>query len=367
MKIAVITHKTKNLARTRKKLLQSFLAKNNEVIAICPESECIDELEEMGVKTVVINSKRISTNLIDNIKYFFGIVKTLKKEKPDILFNYTIKPNIIGSIAGKIAGVPKIYSMVTGMGYIYSSQKLRVKIIRIFCNLGYKLAFKVNTRVIFQNKEDREEFIERKFIDSSKGFVVDGSGVDLERFEFTKLPKEFNFLMIARTLGVKGVEEFCKSAEIVKEKHPEVSFTYVGEVEKNYRGVNPKVIEEYKKRNIVNFEGHKESVVPYLKKCKVFVLPSYLKEGIPRTLLEALAVGRPIITTDVRGCREVIKDGKNGVLVRPKDVEDLVEKMEYMIENQDKLEAMGQASNEYAKERFDINKINKKMLEIMGV
>lgn len=365
MKIAIITHKTKNLARTRKKLLESFLDKNYEVIAICPESDYIDELEKIGVRAIVTNSNRISINLFNILKYFFNIIKILRKEKPDILFNYTIKPNIIGSIAGKLADVQRIYSMITGMGYIYSSEKLRVKFIRIFCNIGYRLSFKCNTRVIFQNKDDRDEFVEKKYIDDRKAFVIDGSGVNLEQFKFTKLPNEFNFLMIARTLDVKGVEEFFKAAKIIKKRHPEVTFSYVGEIERNYRGVNPKIIEEYNEKNIVKFEGHKENIIPYLEKCKVFVLPSYLREGIPRTLLEALAVGRPVITTNVRGCKETIKVGKNGILVKPRDVKDLVEKMEYMIENKDELEAMGQASYEYAKERFDINIINQKMLELM--
>ncbi len=365
MKIAIITHKTKNLARTRKKLLKCFLSKQYEVVGICPEQEYTEELEKMGVSTIVVKNDRISINLFKIIPYFLTLIKVLKQEKPDIVLNYTIKPNIIGSLAAKIAKVPKIYSMVTGLGYIYSTKKLRFLLIRKFCTIGYKLAFKYNTKVIFQNKEDRQEFIEKKYINASKAFIVDGSGVDMEIFKKCNLPKNFNFLMIARAIEVKGVKEFCKAAEIVKNKYPFVTFTFVGEIEKSYRGINPNFIQEYEKKGIIKFEGHKENVVPYLQNCKIFVLPSYLKEGIPRTLLEALSVGRPIITTDVRGCRETVKENKNGFLVQPRDFYDLARKMEYMIKNENKLESMGNCSYEYAKERFEINKINHQMMEII--
>lgn len=288
MKIAIVTHKTRNLAKTRKKLIQALMNKNCEVIGICPEEEYLEELEKMGVKTRLVKTNRISANIFGAISYFFRLVKVLKEEKPDIVFNYTIKPCIFGTLAAKVAKVPRIYSMVTGMGYVYSTDIFKVRVIRAFCNLGYKFVLRFNTRVIFQNKEDRQEFIDKKYIKESKAFIVDGSGVDLEKFKMCKLPNNFNFLMIARTLEVKGVKEFCEAAEIIKNKYKDVSFTLVGEIEKNYRGVDPEYIE--KNRGIVKFEGYKENVIPYLENSMVFVLPSYLREGIPRTLLEALAV-----------------------------------------------------------------------------
>ncbi len=365
MKIAIITNNSKNLAKSRKKLIQSFIDNNYEVVGICPKEEYTEQLKEMGVIIKIVKNNQISTNIFGVIKYFINLKKVLKQEKPDIVFNYTIKPCIIGTLAAKITNTPRIYSMITGQGYIYSTNKFRVRVIRLFCNLGYKFILKYNTRVIFQNKEDREDFVSKKYIEKSKAFVVDGSGVDLERFKYCKLPNDFNFLMIARTLDVKGVKEFCEASKIIKDKYKDVSFTFIGEIEKNYRGIKIRDIEKYK--NIVNFKEYTPDVLPYLQECKVFVLPTYLKEGIPRTLLEALAVGRPIITTDVRGCRETVKNGKNGVLVKPQDSYDLSEKMEYMIKKENELEKMAKFSHEYAKERFDVNIINKKMLEIMQI
>ena len=367
MKIVVISHKTTNLARTRKKLLQSFINKGHKVIGICPEKEGVEELEQIGVTPIIVQSDRISLGIFSNISYFLNLKKILKKEKPYVVFSYTIKPSIIGSISAKMAKVPKIYSMITGLGYVYSTEKLKIRLIRVFCNIGYKMAFKYNTNVIFQNSDDKEYFIQKKFLDEKKACVVDGSGVDMERFKFSKLPDKMNFLMVARMLNVKGVEEYCKSAQIIKNKYPQVTFTFLGQMENSYRGVDPKIINEYQEKNIVDFKGYKEDVLPFLNDCKVFVLPSYLKEGIPRTILEAMAVGRPIITTNVSGCKETVKDGENGFLVNPRDYKDLAKKMEYVIKNQEILEQMGKNSYNYAKERFEISLINKKMLEFMDL
>ena len=367
MKIVVISHKTTNLARTRKKLLQSFINKGYKVIGICPEKEGTEELEQIGVSTRIVQSDRISIGIFSNVSYFFKVKKILKSEKPDIVFSYTIKPSIIGSIAAKMAKVPKIYSMITGLGYVYSTEKLKVRFIRIFCNIGYKIAFKCNTKVIFQNNDDKEYFIQKNFLDEQKACVVNGSGVDMETFKFSKLPDKMNFLMIARMLDVKGVEEYCKAAQIIKSKYPQVTFTFLGQMENSYRGIDPKIINEYQEKNIVDFKGYKEDVLPFLNDCKVFVMPSYLKEGIPRTVLEAMAVGRPIITTNVSGCKETVKESKNGFLVNPRDYKDLAEKMEYVINHQEILEQMGKNSCNYAKERFEVSLINKRMLEIMDL
>ena len=289
MKIAVIAPDTQDLAKTRKKLLQSFINKGYEVVGICPEKEYTEELENMGVPTRIVKCNRLSISIFSNISYFLKLIKTIKKEKPDIVFCYRIKPTIMGSIAAKFAKVTRIYSMITGLGYVYSTENLKIKIVRFFCNIGYKIAFKYNTKVIFQNNDDKKWCIQEKFVTENKAFVIDGSGVDMEKFKYTKLPKEFNFLMISRMLSLKGVEEYCKAAEIIKHKYPNVSFTFVGEMEHSYRGVNPEIIKYYQENNIVNFKGYKENVVPYIEKCMVFVLPSYIKEGIPRVELEALA------------------------------------------------------------------------------
>ena len=367
MKILIIAPKTSSLLNFRGDLIKAISNKDNEVIAIGPESGFEKELENVGAKFFQINLKKNSTSILDNIQYLKDLVKIMKKEQPDKIFAYTIKPIIFGSIAGKRAKVKEIYSMVTGLGYVYAVNTLKTKILRIICGIGYKLAFKYSTKVIFQNKDDKSEFIKRRYLKEEKCEVVDGSGVNLERFKRNDLPKENVFLMVSRILKLKGVKEYFEAAKIVKEKYPKTEFLYVGAEDKTQAALKLEEVQEYMDNKIVNYCGETSDVPFYIQKCSAFVLPSYYREGIPRTLLEALAMGRPIITTETVGCKETVVDGVNGFFVPIKDSKALAEKMIYMIENRDKLQSMSDKSFEYCKERFDVNIINKRMLEIMKI
>lgn len=367
MKILIIAPKTSSLINFRGDLIKSISNKNNEIIAIGPEIGFEDTLEKLGAKFIHINLDKTSTSILNNFKYLDNLTKIIKKEEPDKIFAYTIKPVIFGSIAGKRAKIKEIYSMITGLGYVYAVDSFKTKILRIICGIGYKIAFKYNTKVIFQNKEDKQEFIKRKYLKEEKCEVVDGSGVNLERFKRNELPKENVFLMVSRILKLKGVKEYFEAAKIVKEKYPNAEFLYVGAEDKTQAALKLEELQEYIDNNIVNYCGETSDVPSYIAKCSVFVLPSYYREGIPRTLLEALAMGRPIITTNTIGCKETIIDGKNGFFVPIKDPEALAEKMIYMIENREKLQEMSNESYEYCKKRFDVDIINKKMLEIMNI
>lgn len=198
--------------------------------------------------------------------------------------------------------------------------------------------------------------------------VVDGSGVNLERFKRNALPDGNVFLMVSRILRQKGVKEYFEAAKIVKDKYPDAQFLYVGSEDKTQAALNiEEVKEEFLDTEIVNYCGESNDVPSYIAKSTVFVLPSYYREGVPRTLLEALAMGRPILTTDTVGCRETVKDGVNGYFVPIKDSNALAKKMIYLIENRNLLKEMSEASYDYCKERFDVKLINKKMLEIMKI
>ncbi len=367
MKIAIICNKVGNVAKYRMELIDEIIKRNNEVICIVPKPDHVKEIEKHGAKCIVIPNNRLSINIFKDMKYLKKLTNVLKEEKLDATFSFTTKSVVMGSIAAKKAKVPCNISMMAGMGYMYSSNKPKALLVRFLLNIGFKIAFGYNDKIIVQNKEDKEEIIKRGFAKKEKVYVVDGSGVNLQRF--TKKPvnlKEFTFLMIARMLDVKGGIEYSKAAEIVKQKYPRVKFIYVGSEDYSYRGVKRKQIQYFNEHKIVEYMGYQKDVRPYLEESTVFVLPSYLKEGIPRTNLEALATGRPIITTNVRGCRETVIEGKNGFLVEPKNYNELAEKMIYCIENKEKLQEMGDISYKYAVERFDVNKINKEILDIIG-
>ena len=302
MKIAMIAPKTSTFINFRGDLMKDISSKNNEIIAICPETGYEETLKQLGARCITISLKKTSTSIIDNLKYLRDLTKVIKKEKPDKIFAYTIKPIIFGSIAAHRAKIKEMYSMVTGLGYVYAVDSFKTKILRIICGIGYKIAFKYNKKVIFQNKDDVEEFVRRKYLKREKCEIVDGSGVNLERFKRTPLPETNTFLMVSRILKQKGVKEYFEAAKIVKEKYPETQFLYVGAEDKTQAALNlDEVRKEFLDSEIVNYCGESNDVPSYIAKSTVFVLPSYYREGVPRTLLEALAMGRPIITTNTVG------------------------------------------------------------------
>lgn len=292
MKIAIIGNNTSDILNARGNLIKEIIKNGHKVIAIGNEDSNIKKLEKIGAKAINIEFDRISVSILKNIKYISTLTKVLKKEKIDKVLLYTPKPIICGSIAAKRAKIENIYSLFAGMGYHYSINTFRAKIIRFFLNIGYKTACKIDTKVIFQNKEDREELIRKKFITSEKAFVVDGSGVDMNKFIKTENKIEemdrLRFLMISRGLNVKGIKEYYIVAKEVHKKYPNVKFTHIGKIEDTYRDITLKEMQKYSKD--IEFIGKVDNVFDYIKNSNVVVLPSYLREGIPRVLLEGLAV-----------------------------------------------------------------------------
>lgn len=367
-KIMMIAPKTKTFINFRGDLMKDIKKKEYNIVAVIPEDEEKEFLKENNIKTVLINVNKNSLSILNTINYYKQLRKIINKEKPDKVFSYTIKPVIFGSIAAKKENVKEIYSLICGLGYLYSVRNIKTKLLRIICGLLYKYAFKVNKKVIFQNENDLNEFVKRKYVEKEKCEIVNGSGVNLDKFKRNDLPNDkISFLMISRILKQKGVIEYCKAAKIIKEKYQDVSFTYIGDLE-NKRGKGTyKKFKKYIEGNTIKYIKETKHVEDYLKEASVFVLPTYYGEGIPRTIIEAAAMARPIITTNIPGCREVVIDGKNGVFVKEKDVNDLVEKMEYMIKNKDKLQSMGNEGFKICKEKFTIDIINNKMMEIMDI
>lgn len=367
MKIAIISHKTSNLLNSRGQLIADLVKKGHTVIAIGNEDINKEKIQKLGAIYRNVTFDRTTTSILKNYKYFKKLKAVLAEENADTVLTYTIKPIIFGSIAAKMNKIENIYALIAGMGYNYSINTPKIKAIRFFCNIGYKLAFKFNKKVIFQNKEDMKELIDKKYIKKEQAELVDGSGVNMNIFKKKEnvIGKQFIFLMISRMLNVKGVIEYCQAAEYIKSKYPNTRFIHLGEFDNTYRGVKKEFISKYKDK-VVEFKGRVKNVAEYIEKSNVVVLPSYLREGIPRTLQEALAVGRPIITTNVRGCRETVLEGENGYLVEPRNVEDLIKAMEKILnKSENEIRKMSEKSYEIALNRFELSKINKKMIKIM--
>jgi glycosyltransferase involved in cell wall biosynthesis len=364
-KIIFIAPKTSTVLNFRGKLMNDVYKKGYEVVAIVPEEGYDDEFKKLGVRNIVLNFNKSSLSPFSSLKYLLGLKKIIKDEKPDVVFSYAMKPVIFGSIAAHRAKVKEIYSLVCGLGYVYAVDSFKTKILRLICGILYKIAFKYNKKVMFQNIDDINEFSKMKYLKKEKCELVNGSGVDLNKFKKNVLPNNNSFIMVSRIIKEKGVREYFEAASIIKEKYPDAKFTYIGMYDKSYAR-DFLELKKYIDKGIVEYIPETNKVADYVSKHAIFVLPSYYREGIPKTLLEASAMARPIITTNTPGCRETVIDGINGYFVNPKDVNDLAEKMEKMI-NSTNLQQMGNESYKICLEKFDIKIINDKMMEIMEI
>ena len=370
MRIAIISNNTSDLVNKRGLLIKAMIRNGHEVVAIGNEDINKKKTKNLGAKVINVQFNNISTNFFKIIGYTRKLKKILSEEKIDVVLAYTPKPIICGSIAARLAKVQCSYSLFAGLGYHYSINTLRNRFIRFFCNIGYRIACKFNSGVIFQNKEDRDDLVKQRFVKEEKTYVVNGSGVDLDIFKKSdnKISNtdRLKFLMISRGLNVKGIRELSIAAKNVHKKYPNVEFIHIGKIDNNYREISKKEKNLYSQD--IKFLGKKNNVYEYIKNSNVAILPSYLREGIPRVLLEALAVGRPIITTNVRGCKETVIDGENGFLVNPKDPIDLENRIYDIINlSSEELKKMSERSYQIAKEKFDVKMINKRMIEIMNL
>lgn len=367
-KILMIAPQTNSLVIFRGDLIKDVRKRGYDVTVVVPEDDYRGFFEKNGVKVRLISLDKNSFSILNTTNYYKCLRKIIEEEKPDKVFSYTIKPVIFGSLAAHKAGVKEIYSLICGLGMLFCSNSLKVKMVRSGVGVLYKRALKYNTRVIFQNIDDVKEFVKRGYVQKKQCCLVSGSGVNMKKFARNELPDgNVSFLMVSRVLKEKGVMEYLKAASIVKNQHPEVSFRYIGPIDKNKNALSLNAIKPYVEDGTVDYIAKTDDVAKYISQCHVFVLPSYYREGIPKTLLEATAMGRPIITTNTPGCKETVIEGENGLFVQVKRANDLAKKMIWMIEHRNKLQKMGDKSYELCLERFTIEKINHRMMEIMEV
>lgn len=366
MKFILISPKNRTVYNFRGDLIKEIISKGYEVIVTGPNRDGLDKIEELGVRFVHIPLNKTGLNIIGDIRYVLSLMQLFRKEKPDVTLGYTIKPVIYGAIAAKLAGVNKINSMVTGAGYVFTAKTLKAKIIKFLVSILYRIGFKCADTVIFQNSDDLKEFTGLGLVSEDKCKIVNGSGVNMDKFQPSEFPKTLTFFMLSRVMYSKGVREYLQAAKIVKEKYPEIKFMLLGAVENIQDSLSMDDLKPYIKDEIIDYFGETNDVSAYYKQTSVYVLPSY-REGTPRTVLEAMAMGRPIITTNAPGCRETVQDGYNGFLIPIKDVDLLVEKMEWFVKHQDKIVEMGQASYDICLNKFDVKKVNEDMLNHMNI
>lgn len=360
MKAFLLCVTSQSVLTFRRNLIQVLIEKGVDVHVCAFDDDFEARIEELGATFHCIEDKNRSLNPFKVLSLKNKYCKVIKEVKPDVVFTFMVKPNTFGVLAAKKAGVKKIFSMVEGAGDVFINDGLKWKIIRKgVCHL-YKKAFRNSQKVFFLNKDDKAEFLRRKLVRETQCEIVHGIGVDLEKFADKPLKNHRTFLMVARMLKTKGVFEYCECARIVRRKYPDAVFNYLGAE----GTVKLDDIREYIDDGSIVYLGTTDDVRPYYEDCAAYVLPSY-REGMPMSVMEAEAVGRAIIATDVNGCRDTVKIGYNGFLVPRGDASALSEKIVYCIEHPEETELFGANSRKFAEENFDQKKINEVLTEII--
>ena len=358
MKFLLIASTPESIIPFRGKLIRGLCDIGVNVHVCAPftkdDSNIIEELRNIySVETHTIALSKAGISMLSDFRYLMNLVKLIKLVKPDLMLCYTMKPVIYGSIAGWVKSVPARYSMITGLGFLFiESEGVSKRGVQLIGKLLLSFSLQKNRKLFFQNIDDKNLFLEQKIIKKNKlASVINGSGVDLKYYNLRPLPLQPSFLLIARMIKNKGIREYIEAIRIVKKKYPTVKFSLVGGLEENIDGIDPKDIKSWVLEGLVDYKGALIDVRQEIEKCSIYVLPSY-REGTPRSVLEAMSMGRPIITTDVPGCKDTVIHGVTGLLVRSKDSSDLANAMERLIEDGKLRATMGRKSREYAIKKY---------------
>ena len=367
--VIVIGALPESLLNFRGDLIRALVAKDCKVTAMAAstEADVVSNLADIGVSFKAFPVQRNGLNPAADLKTLFALCKAFQELQPDVLLAYTIKPIIWSGLASRTIPETRFYALVTGLGFAFQGNSPVRKLLSKLVSGLYRISLRRATKVIFQNPDNLLEFVSRRIVPGSKCVLVNGSGVDTRRFAYAPLPDgNITFLSIGRLLGEKGFREYAQAAEVVKAKYPGAVFQLLGQADPSPDGIPMAEVQRWHQQGGLEYLGATDDVRPFLQNCHIYVLPSY-HEGMPRTVLEAMATGRAILTTDVPGCRETVIPGENGYLVSKANVTALAERMIWFIENRDQWGRMGQTSRRMAEERFDVHKINAEMLQIMGL
>lgn len=314
----------------RRDLICSILDAGYEVVALAPKDEYSERIGDLGCKFIHLPMDSKGTSLLNDLILLWRIFRIIKSVGPSIIFTFTIKCNIYTSLVGSLLRVP-VLPNVSGLGSAFSKNSWLAK----FVVALYRITFKHAPKIFFQNSGDQELFVKLGIAKKSQACLLPGSGVDLKRFSPTKLPESGveNFILIARLLWDKGVGEFVEAAKLIHRKNPAVKFKVLGFLNvKSRNAIDQKTVNNWVDSGNIVYLGQSDDVRPHIAQADCVVLPSYYPEGTPRSLLEAAAMARPIITTNTPGCRDVVEDGITGFLCKPKDVTSLYQAMERFIE-----------------------------------
>ncbi|PRQ62660.1 glycosyltransferase family 4 protein [Vibrio sp. V01_P9A10T6] len=352
MKLIMVANTAWSVFNFRHSLIKELLNHGVELYVIAPEDKFSEKLAEMGCQVLDLPMQAKGVNPIADFGLMLRLLRHYREIKPDFIIHYTIKPNIYGSLAAKLAGIPSL-AITTGLGYTFVNQNVVSQVARQL----YRFAFRYPKEVWFLNEDDRCAFLDHRLIEPNKAVLLHGEGVNLNHFVPSDKPQpdeNIRFLLIARMLRDKGVCEFVEAARQIRKQYPQAIFQLLGDC-----GVpNPSVIgrEEialWEKEGIVEYLGTTDDVRPIIAQADCLVLPSY-REGIPRTMIESAAMAKPLIVSDAPGCRDVVLDGQTGYLCEVKNALSLAQRCELFLTLSDsEKQVMGKAGRAFMEDKFD--------------
>jgi len=357
LKIILFANTDWYLYNYRLGLAHEILARGHELILLSPDGPYAKKLKDLSFTWKKIDLDRKGGNPIHEIRTLVEIFRLYSYEKPDLVHHFTVKCIIYGSLAAKFTGIPKIVNAVTGLGYIFLNNDFKTRIIRQVVKCFYQIALR-NTQVIFQNEDDLNTFIENKLVKQNQSTVISGSGVDTTLLKPAKASSGIPVvLLVSRMLKDKGIHEFVNAARMIKGEGIKARFVLVGDVDEgNPASLSRNELEAWQNEDVVEWWGWQDDVVGIYQQASVVCLPSY-REGISKSLIEAAACGKPLVTTDVPGCRDVVLNDKNGFLVPPRDSTKLAEAISLLIGDERLRERMGKQSRQIAINHFSLDKI----------
>lgn len=369
MKICVITAATWSISKFRIDMIDEFVRRGCKVVVFGDEPhEKWDSFFKMhGVSYRTYPVSRNGMNPVSDIATKRALKKLLAEEKPDKVWTYQAKPNIYGCIAAHELGIEDVYVMMGGLGSVFRAKDAKSRLVRLIVSAEYRHAMRYAKVVFFQNMEDVEVFEALHILSRDKVVLTRGSGVNTTEYSEAPFPPKFSFLFVGRLVRGKGVLDYLEAARMVKKVHPEVRFDLIGPFDSNPTALKINDIQPYIDESTVVFHGKQSYVRSFQEASSAFVLPSYYGEGTPKSALEAMSTGRPLIVADAVGCREVVKDGVNGFLVPPQNPKAIAKAMMNLIEEPGLKEKMGLESRRMAEEVFDVRKVNEVICDAMGV
>lgn len=369
--LAIISIQAFSLVNFRGPLIQALAATGTRVYALAPDysDELRQQVKALGAEPVDYDFARTGMNPLRDAFDALKLALVLRRLRPDVTLGYFIKPVVFGTLAAWLARVPQRVTMIEGLGYVFTENgeawSRKRRLLRAGVSWLYRLALSRAYRVIFLNKDDLAEFVDGGLVAPAKVSCLGGIGIDLSEWsEFPPCTQPITFLLAARLLREKGIVQYADAARLVKARYPAVRFVLLGGLDPNPGSLQHAEVQAWVDENLLEWPGH-VPVQPWLAQTSVYVLPSYYREGVPRSTQEAMAMGRAVITTDAFGCRETVDDGVNGFLVPVRDATALAAAMLRFIETPDLIKTMGHQSRLLAEARFDVHVVNAKLLEVL--